>query len=460
MCFKSEKHPEPASNAGAPLPSRSLLQRPRVYPQRYHPPESPVNDRRVTGEGSFDEAGVSAGSGRLGKEREIGVRSGPSRQDAASVDRFALRDELREVTRLKSVRLCGCVALKGPDGKPGVVALDRVRYPDGRHEAAFRGLQTCGSPWACPVCGAKIREGKARELSGLLLAHRAAGGEALSMLLTLTHRREEALSAVLTRFRAAKKALTSGRPWRALCERWGVSGWVLAPDFTHGVNGWHVHAHGVILTARALSAGEREDFEEALFVLWRAACERVGAARPLRRFNGLELLASDAAASLYAVKALREVTRTDAKHAHGLADRAHGRSPWELVRAFFRDGDTADLALWREYEAATKGLTAVSFSKSARELMATHGIREAHEDELAAARLEAETVDTLTLPGPDLETLRAVPGRMGVLRLFMRSGGAVAALDALVHWRLADEAAGRPVRRAGPPPGRSPSRSG
>ena len=425
--------------------------------ERYHGKTPRVNAIRETCSQSSVEAQTAGRSGLVRNEWKSASARGPSRQDAASVDRYALRDELRMVTRPKSVQLCGCVARRNAEGGLETVAVDRVRYPDGRYEAAFRGLTTCGSPWACPVCSAKIREGKARELSSLLVAHRAAGGEAVSLLLTLTHDHREALSVVLTRFRAAKKALTSGRPWRELCARWGVDGWALAPDFTHGVHGWHVHAHGIVLTSRPLSVNEREDFEQALFDLWRAACVRVGAGRPLRRFNGLQALASDAAAATYAVKALRDVTRSDTKHEHGHADRAKGRSPWEVIRSYLQAGDTADLALWHEYVAATKGMTAVTFSKSARALLAAYGVREAREADLASARLEAEVVDTLTLAEADLATMRRVPGRMGVLRLFMRSGGAVAALAALVHWRLQDEGTEGPERRARPSRGRSPA---
>ena len=202
-----------------------------------------------------------------------------------------------------------------------------------------------------------------------------------------------------------------------------------------------------------LSEHERGDFEAALFDLWRAACVRVGASRPLRRFNGLQLLASDAAAAAYAVKALREVTRSDTKHEYGEADRGKGRSPWEMVRAYLKHGDTADLALWLEYEGATKGMACVSFSKSARSLMAAYGVREAREDELASARLDAETVDTLTLCEADMAILRAMPGRMGVLRLLMRSEGAVGALSALVYWRGQDEVRRHPERPPGHIPG-------
>jgi hypothetical protein len=234
-----------------------------------------------------------------------------------------------------------------------------------------------------------------------------------------------------------------------MCAQFGLAGWALAPDFTHGVNGWHVHAHGVLLTSRVLSAEESAALDVAWFALWRAACEHVGAGTPLRRFNGLTPLGCDEAAVKYLIKAMQEVTRSDTKHGHGHADRSKGRSPWELIRSFFETGDTADLALWLEYEAATKGMTCVSFSKSARALMAAYGVREAREDELASAQLDAETVDTLTLCEADMAVLRAVPGRTGVLLLLMRDVGAVGALGALVHWGLEDERRrNRPARRA------------
>ena len=39
------------------------------------------------------------------------------------------------------------------------------------------GLQTCGSVWVCPVCGAKVVERRRGEIQQAMAMHRACGGE-------------------------------------------------------------------------------------------------------------------------------------------------------------------------------------------------------------------------------------------------------------------------------------------
>lgn len=384
---------------------------------------------------------VEVAPARLGNKRKSASASAsngrhapalncPSRKDAQLVERTALLDFLRPVTTLSGIRGCGCAPRRNRTGEAEVTRLIRTQKPDGTHGMAFSGFQTCGSPWACPQCAAKVREGKARELASLVNAHRAHGGDAVSILLTLVHGKGEALGRVMRRFSQARKRAFSGRPWRRLCEAHGLEGFALALDFTEGVNGWHVHAHGVLVTTSRLNEDSRAALSEAVFVQWREACSAVGAGRPLRRFNRIEEIRSDEAAAAYMTKALREVTRTDTK--------TTGRSPWALIREYEETREPALLALWREYEQATKGKASVSFSAGALALMRAYGIREAAEQELAEAADEGVVIEELMLSADDVAVMIRVPGRRGIALLRMRDGGSVAVLAALAHWREED----------------------
>src|SRR6185437_11787061 len=57
--------------------------------------------------------------------------------------------------------------------------------PDG--SAHFRGLVTCGSVTACPVCAAKVRQARAEEIDRALGRHLCAGGGAVFVTLTMPH---------------------------------------------------------------------------------------------------------------------------------------------------------------------------------------------------------------------------------------------------------------------------------
>lgn len=438
-----------------------------MYPQRYHPGAASVNDAPATKAGSSVEAAtLDRAPGVLGNDG-VFTSTPATKRDVASVERYRVRENvLWDYSVLRPVRACGRCRIKQKDeaGNMALASVSAVRTvrADGRVSASFRGFQTCASPWACPICAVKIREGKARELGSLVVAHEAAGGGVVDLLLTSKHTAEWSLSEALGRFKRAVSKFANGRPWRTFCDRWGVKGYAYAPDFMHGVNGWHVHAHGVWLLARPLDEAERQAFGNEWFALWRAACGKVGLGTPLQRFNQTREVLSGHALATYAVKAMREVTRTDAKHRFGASGEASpgGLSPWDLLYRFEATGDLDALALWNEYELATKRKHSLSLSDGARALLGTYGVREASEQELAAGKEDGTVEDVLNLAPDDVATLHAVPGRSGWLLAFMRNGGSVLALDALVHWRLADEARNRRESRAGPPRGRSPARSG
>ena len=72
------------------------------------------------------------------------------------------------------VQRCGRVLLSGPP----VAAL----AADGA--AHFRGLETCGSVTACPVCAANVRQTRAEEIDAALGRHLAGGGGAVFLTLT------------------------------------------------------------------------------------------------------------------------------------------------------------------------------------------------------------------------------------------------------------------------------------
>ncbi len=107
------------------------------------------------------------------------------------------------------------------------------RWPDG--SAHYRGVVTCGSVTACPVCAAKVRQAsRAEEIDRALGRHLAAGGGAVFVTLTMPHDAGMALERVWDAVSGAWAAIVAGRHRMRLREEFGLIGYVRAVEVTHG----------------------------------------------------------------------------------------------------------------------------------------------------------------------------------------------------------------------------------
>lgn len=129
--------------------------------------------------------------------------------------------------------MCGC-------GRGGVeVVINSAGV------AGYRGLQTCGSVWVCPVCSARVSGVRRAELNSLLGWGRGMGYSPVMMTLTLSHHARMSLHDVLEALKDAKRKLHQSKAWRAISGR--VVGHVTATEVTYGANGWHPHLHMLLL---------------------------------------------------------------------------------------------------------------------------------------------------------------------------------------------------------------------
>jgi hypothetical protein len=143
------------------------------------------------------------------------------------------------------------------------------------------GLMQCGRIWLCPVCSAKIRHGRAEEITRAVVAWVGQGGRAYLVTFTARHAASDQLATLMdaiqgTRADKAKEikrqpgayqrlitgGTWAGRPERGLDgirDRVGYIGMIRATEVTVGtVNGWHPHIHAVVLVG-GRTEGERAD---------------------------------------------------------------------------------------------------------------------------------------------------------------------------------------------------------
>lgn len=263
--------------------------------------------------------------------------------------------------------------------------------------AHYANLARCGSVAACPVCSPKIRHGRALEFEHAASSWLAKGGAVAFTTFTMPHDFGEDLDELMDTITATHRRVYVGRPWRCDRETFGIRHWFRTWDVTHGVNGWHPHYHGALFLARRLTDEELQELEGRLFDRYADAIEALGHRRPLRAPGiRIELARSPEQLAGYLLKIegeqsgrklALELTRGDLKH--GL-----GRTPFEILGAFHDTGDLAELALWHEWERATKGRHFTQWSQGARGELGLAD--ELTDEELAEAEVGGELVYTFT----------------------------------------------------------------
>lgn len=234
----------------------------------------------------------------------------------------------------------------------------------GRKARAF-GVLRCNSIHACAVCSRAIRARRMAELTKVLRGGLELHKALVWRMLSLTVRHDAGMSLEQTRkglMRAWRRTRQNGSVQRIF--RRLVRGSVRSIEVTFGENGWHPHLHVGVLTA-AWSATE----EATLLRVWQDACEIelgkrgrpddahaiVWSARKLARGDGgatLERYLTDIGLEFSTVST--KTTR-----------RTSSRTPWQILDSA-SEGNTRDVARWREYEWAMKGARCIELDARAK----------------------------------------------------------------------------------------------
>lgn len=271
---------------------------------------------------------------------------------AACRARFSLQNESRRL--IPHERVARCLRYIAPK-ELNVEVLHSAT----ENRAHFGNLEVCSSVWLCPVCAAKVAEGRRQELVQAI-GHwrRESGGTILVAAFTVRHGRADDLQALLDRFIAAYRRLTGHRGYRALREAYRLVGAVRALEVTHGEsNGWHPHYHVLLFFDRHLSDAEITAFQASLYRLWAASAARESL--DMDSAHGLVLQRTFGAVADYVAKYGRD-PKTDPWGPESEMTKAHikqsraGSTPWELLRRSV-SGDVRAGFLYREYAGVFKG---------------------------------------------------------------------------------------------------------
>lgn len=236
----------------------------------------------------------------------------------------------------------------------------------------FAGVMACGSVWVCPVCARKIQAVRAAEVRAGIEEAMRRGWRPLMLTQTIRHSRADDLAELVGKF---SEALRNFRKWRAYSravEDHGIEGAIRALEVTWGeVNGWHPHAHTILLVS-----GPLDGLEDALRSLWARAVESAGL--PAGNEHALQL--EDASAvqeylTKMATDSYRWGPEDELVRAHSKRGRGFRFTPFDLLRACLEDDNPRYRALFAQFAWAFHGRRQLVWSNGLKkELLGSDGV--------------------------------------------------------------------------------------
>lgn len=330
-------------------------------------------------------------------------------------DRLSGRALLWDLSDVSRIRSCGRRGVL-PDGALRV----RASGSGDDRRAGFAGLATCGSVWSCPVCSERILAGRQVELHDAIAAWESRGGRVALLTLTMRHDRGQALGDLWDALSYGWNKVTSGRTWDRLNDSYGSPmervvtsgarrgqtvterriGWARVVETTHGASGWHVHLHVALFLPGTATQDHAEDLAGSMFAAWRKALVRKGMRAPSDA-HGVDVTLSDRsrlgdyfAKNTYSSDPARlalELARGDLKLA-----RSGNRTPFRILADVAAYGLADDVALWGEWETASRGRRQLTWARGFRDLVLAQ--QERSDEELASEELGSADDDLVEVP--------------------------------------------------------------
>lgn len=340
--------------------------------------------------------------------------------------RHSVKNSLRSLfPRQSNLRKCG-----HRRHGAGVEARVRdVRQDDGTKAQLgyVAGLVRCGSVWSCPTCAASISGTRARVVSAVVEAHRAAGGGAYMLTLTARHSVKMRLPALKRAVSRGFQKFQQGKGWTLLKRQMGFVGSIRALEVTIGGNGYHPHLHILLAVRAPLSPVELRELEDAIYDRWCSSLARVSELAGVipSRENGVRLDECHEANYIQKLGLAAELTSGIDKKARG-----ENRTPFQVAVDWHRQHDGHDAHTFRRYARGIKGTRQLTWSRGKD---GAHDLRVIY---AAAVRaLDAE---------PEQPTLTGLESDKEILLREESAGATVAALDGR-QW----DALARVLRAAG-----------
>lgn len=288
-------------------------------------------------------------------------------------------------------------------------------------KAHYGNLMICGSVWTCPVCAAKISEGRKREIEVATNLHKEAGGHLYMVTHTFSHQRHDDIADLMARFSKARAWMRSHRLYKKLRVEMGYVGDIRTLEVTYGdANGFHPHEHGLWMVADRLTRAQLRRMMSVLFKLWEAACSRAGLGAPNRK-RGVNIIECQSAAD-YMAKFGREQKwgiASELSKAHIKTGKAKSMTPFDLLRSY-EAGNKHHGALFVQFANAFFGKRQIVWSPG---LKAIFGVAQLEDQELAEETLAPDSGKVTSLSAFEWRVVLHQPRDVRAVLLQIAEGG-------------------------------------
>ena len=315
----------------------------------------------------------------------ITLRTYEPPQVSARAEHRRERYRRRSVAQRRDIKSARAAAGLDPDGTDGWAKPSRrawcgrarnfgsvgikVSHDEHGAHAHFSGIQHCGSVWACPVCAPIIRRERAADITEGTRRHIEAGGGIAMVTFTIRHSRVDGLRDSMRVLADAYSDMSRSRAFRDWKAERGMVGYITATEITYGKNGWHPHRHVLMLFNRPVSHEQERALQGELFAMWSHAVERAGGETVSREaFDVRAVTRGEEQVASYVTKTVKGVEGIGAEVS--LADIKAGRAAGSVNPFQLLDIETPEAErLWNEYVDATKGRSAIRWSRGLRDAL-------------------------------------------------------------------------------------------
>lgn len=237
-----------------------------------HQKRGPVDSGLFSFTGSAGSDGLRPGdsgpeSGRLGNTAIVASTSAAVQESGQNTRRAARRARY-EMQRIAaayigqyvrgddsllrwSKRRAGCLRYSVP-GADIEIRGSGPEQGDSAHHW-YHGLTCCDSPY-CPHCAPKLANRRAAGLARAIGRARSEGWIVVHMTLTFSHSSGMTAKQSDSALRSALRSMRSGRAWQEFKRAAGLLHSHTTVETTHGSNGYHPHAHVLMIFSPAAAA--------------------------------------------------------------------------------------------------------------------------------------------------------------------------------------------------------------